>query len=282
MVTIFKHPDLPDYFASVSGLQADTSPSQTPSIAKPYEYGRAILFPRLRFNIDHDFWAALPIEPSGPLSQILACPAEGDPADDPMLDQALARAGPPGGLARRLKREMAEFYRQALPIYDALFAGYRFVRRRIVWRLAVERHQPMHIDVAAPGAQLAQLHVNLDDQPRIWMVSRPLEELYDRFGRSIPRALLASGRPDEIHQALNQAAFADGAGELWDRHPRHVVYMDPGEVWAMDGQQIAHQLFYGRRAVSIAFEAAPESMAKRKRHHESVAQRYRLAALAGD
>ena len=50
---------------------------------------------------------------------------------------------------------------------------------------------------------------------------------------------------------------------------------DPGDVWIVDSRQIAHQIFYGRRALSIDFSVKRESMENPDRHYLSFVDRFR-------
>ncbi len=282
MAVIYKNPDLPDYFVKVPGVQADTPPGDIPSIVKPYENGRVLHFPTLKFDIDHDFWASLPSEGFSKLKKLSSSPSAQDPADDPLLDRRLADAGVPPDLERRLKAEIVRFYYQALPVYEALFKGYRFTRRQVVWRLNTIRNENLHIDTYQTDfdEHFARLFINLDDQPRIWTTSYGVEDLFEKFGGQIPPRILAKAPPGEVRAALNQAAFGGRSTVWWDRQPRHMVYFDPGDVWAVDSRQVSHQIFYGRRAVSIDFFVDPASMAKPKRHYLYMAQRLRAKTRA--
>jgi hypothetical protein len=278
---IFRHPELADDFAKLARVRAETPTAEIPSIVKPYEAGRALYFPHLKFDIDHAFWADLPSEGFPKLKKLSSSPSRENPARDLLLDRRLAEAGLPAALERRLRREIVRVYRRVLPVYEALFAGYRFTRRQAVWRLNTIRNENLHVDTyPAPFADhFARLFINLDDQPRIWMTSWSIDQLYERFGQRIDPDLLAKGSANELHAAVNQAAFGGRTAIWWDGQPRHVVYFDPGEVWAVDSRQLAHQIFYGRRALSIDFFVDPASMAKPKRQYLAIAERFRKQAL---
>lgn len=281
MPVVYKHPELPDYFSKVAHVRADSPARDIPSVVKPYEGGKVLYFPQLDFRIDHEFWAALPTDTYERLKKLSSSPSAEDPSRDPVLDRRLMEAEAPKGLARRLKQEIVRFYERVLPVYEALFDGYRFTRRQVVWRLNTIRNENMHVDTYATEFKdhFARLFINLDDQPRIWMTSWGLDELYEKFGAELEPELLARGRPGEIHAAVNEAAFGGKSTIWWDKEPRHVAYFDPGEVWAVDSRQIAHQIFYGRRAVSVDFFVDPDSMLKRKRHYLVAAERFRAKTL---
>jgi hypothetical protein len=279
---IFRHPELPDDFAKIANVRADSAPGDIPSIVKPYEAGKALYFPHLKLDIDHDFWAALPTEGYPRLKKLSSSPSQGDPENDALLDRRLGEAALPAPLAKRLRKEIVGLYARALPLYEALFAGYRFTRRQAVWRLNTVRNENLHVDTyTAPFTDhFARLFINLDAEPRIWMTSWNIDALYERFGDRIDPALLARGSAAELHAAVNEAAFGGRTAIWWDKQPRHVVYFDPGDVWAVDSRQMAHQIFYGRRALSIDFFVDPASMNKPKRQYLAIADRFRKRALA--
>ncbi len=168
-----------------------------------------------------------------------------------------------------------------LPVYEAMFRPYHFVRRQVVWRLNTIHNENLHIDTYQTDFKehFARLFINLDTQPRIWMTGYNMDELFARFGDRIPQEVMANGTPSQVRKALNTAAFGGRSNMWWDRQPRHMVYFDPGDVWAIDSRQVAHQIFYGRRAVSIDFFVDPKSMVKPKRYYLTMADTLRRRHL---
>ena len=282
MSVIYKHPKLTDYFRK-SGVTASTPRAEIGSIIRPYENGQVLQFPNLDFGIDHDFWAGLKTDDLARLKKLSSSPSADDPSHDPVLDRRLAEANVPGGLKRKLRREITRLYERALPVYEALFSGYRFTRRQVVWRLNTIHNENMHVDTYTEHYEdhFARLFINLDDQPRIWMTSWTLEQMYGQFGGHLSREMLYAGPLNEIHSAINAATFGGRSTVWWDKQPRHVAYFDPGDVWAVDSRQVAHQIFYGRRAVSIDFFVDRDSMWKPKRHYLHTAARFRSRTLKG-
>ncbi len=154
----------------------------------------------------------------------------------------------------------------------------------MVWRLNTVRNENLHVDTYVDDFQdhFARLFINLDNQPRIWTTSWTLEEMYARYGDQLPREMLLNSHPGDIHKAINAVSFGGGRSTVWwDKQPRHVVYFDPGDIWAVDSRQVAHQIFYGRRAVSIDFFVDRDSMMKPKRHYLAAAARFRSRTLKG-
>ena len=282
MAEIFKHPKLTDYFRKY-GVTTSTPRAEIPSIIRAYEGAQVLQFPNLDFGIDHDFWAELKTDDLARLKKLSSSPSAHDPSHDPVLDRRLEEAGVDGGLKRKLRREITRLYDKALPIYEALFSGYRFTRRQVVWRLNTVRNENMHVDTYVEdfNDHFARLFINLDNQPRIWTTSWTLEEMYDHYGDQLPREMLYASDPGAIHKAINTACFGGRSTVWWDKQPRHVAYFDPGDVWAVDSRQVAHQIFYGRRAVSIDFFVDKDSMQKPKRHYLAAAARFRSRTLKG-
>ncbi len=282
MPVIFKNPRLTDYFLEAAGVTAATPADRIAPIVEPYETGRVIALPGLKFEIDHDFWAALPSEGHPRLKKLSSSPGMDDLEQDPLLDRRLRDARLPDELAGRLKQEILSLYAQVLPVYEALFSGYRFVRRQVVWRLNTIRNENMHLDTYQTDFEehFARLFINLDCEPRIWMTSWSMDELFERFAPRLPREVLERTPAAELRAQLNAMAFGGRSAVWWDAEPRHVVHFEPGEVWAVDSRQVAHQIFYGRRAVSFDFFVDAASMRKPGRHYLARAEALRGRALA--
>ncbi len=276
MPVIFRNPRLDDDFIDVPGVRAGLPAAAIPSIVRPYEQGRLICLPDLKLDLDHDFWADLPSEGRPRLKKLSSSPGKGDFARDPLLERRLREAAIPSDLERRLKREIHRVYEQVLPIYEAVFSGYRFVRRQVVWRLNTIRNENMHLDTYPTEFEehFARLFINLDREPRIWMTSWSMEALFRRFGGRLPPGSQL-GDPGEIRAALNDLAFGGRSNIWWDQQPRHVAHFAAGDVWAVDSRQLAHQIFYGRRAVSIDFFVDPQSMADPGRQYLALAETLR-------
>ena len=73
--------------------------------------------------------------------------------------------------------------------------------------------------------------------------------------------------------------FTGDPRKWWDNRPRHVAYFQPGDVWAVDSRQVAHQIFYGRRAISIDFTVDTTTMLDPGRHYLALLDRFRRERL---
>ena len=235
MPVIFKDDSLTDYF-----VDSEVAPS-----SKAYESAKVISFPRLKLSIDHDFWANLPTDEFPQLKKLKSLNAGGD---DPALDAGLAAL--PGDLASAVRAQIDSVLDQVMPAYETIFSGYVFTDRRAVWRLNTIHNEKLHIDTGV-GVHMARLFINLDNQPRIWTTSYLVSEMIDRWD--------VHGEGPAVRKQLNKLVFGHISDWRTDA-PRHVIYFQPGEAWAVDSRKVAHQIFYGRRALSIDFCVDTNSM----------------------
>lgn len=280
MGTIFKHPSLPDYFHEVRGLTHDTAPADISSVIAPYESGKVITFPDLKLDIDFDFWESVPTDAFPELKKFSSFASADPNASDTLLDKHMARAALPSDLEGQLRPQIKRFYTEVLPIYERVFAGYKFKQRRVTWRLNLIQNEDMHVDTYADEYpdHFARMFINLDRQPRIWQTSWPIDDMIRLYGDRISRDKLETCSRAQTWKEIKNAAFGP-TSQWWDSEPRHVVYFDPGEAWIVDSRQVAHQIFYGRRAVSIDFWVDPSTMQQPDRHYLNITDAFRQSAL---
>ena len=272
MATIFKNPDLQDYFLEVTGLTANTPLNEIESFDDAYEAGKVIYFPNLKFDIDFDFWDNLPTDAYPTLKKMSSLASADPTVPDGILDRHLARAGVTPELDAAIRPQLQRFYAKAVPIYERLFGGYDFTVRRATWRLNTIHNEDMHIDTYKEEFEphFARMFINLDRQPRMWQTSFTIDEIMANFGKNVPKEILRTGSRAQIWKEINKAAFGP-SHVWWDNQPRHVIYFDPGDVWIVDSRQVSHQIFYGRRAVSIDFFVDPKTMKDPSKHYLNIA-----------
>lgn len=288
MATIFKNPALPDYFLELPEVTAARPPSR--SYVPEYEAAKLLCFPNLKFKIDHQFWADLPTD-RYPGMKKFSCRIDEEQQrarswspwarrrQGEATRRALEKAGLPAKLCNALWSQMSALFDQVLPIYHALFEGYTFSDKRVVFRLNTTLNENLHFDSYRQEypAHFARLFINLDTQPRIWHTSYAVDELSQRFGRTIDPAARDTTTSNRFWRELNKAAFRK---DIEEPHPRHVIYFDPGDAWAVESRRLSHQIFYGRRAVSIDFVVPASAMLDPGLHYLALAERYRAAAKA--
>jgi len=278
MPTIFKNPNLTDYFVVRDDVRLDAPVS---SVVDEYEAGKVIAFPNLKLDIDFDFWAGLPTDAYPVLKKMSSVAWRPGEGEDPSLDYNLRQAQLPAALEAEVRAQIGRLYDQLLPVYEAMFSGYRFTRRQAVWRLNSTLNENLHVDTYLEEFQdhFARLFINLDNQPRIWQTSYTIDEMFEKFRDRIDRRVFETGTRAQIWIELNKVVFGGSSKMWWDCQPRHVAYFDPGDVWAVDSRQVAHQIFYGRRAVSVDFWVDPASMRTPGRQYLNLIDDFRARAL---
>lgn len=285
MAIIKKNPNLPDYFVEVRGVSRDTAPSAVPSVVSLYEDAKVMWFPELKPKIDMDFWASLDTK-SLPALKKLSTLSNIDSNQDHSTTAAqlrkLEKAGVERGLATEVARQMSYLLEQVMPIYRPLFGAYRFIEGRVVWRLQDIYAENLHIDAyrEANPNHFARLFINLDMQPRIWHTSWQADDVMRIAKGRLSRQDLTTLSANDLWAATNCAVFGKTSREWWDDQPRHIAFFEPGDVWSVDSRLVAHQIFYGRRAVSIDFTVDPASMLSGDRHYLRLAESIRTSGLA--
>jgi hypothetical protein len=285
MAIVKKNPNLPDYFLEVRGVTLEAPPSAVPSIVGMYEDAKVMWFPELKPRIDTDFWASLDTR-SLPALKKLSTLSNIDGSQDHATTTAqierLEKAGVERGLAAEVARQMASLLEQVMPLYQPLFGGYRFTRGKVVWRLQDIYTENLHLDAygSANPDHFARIFINLDTQPRIWHTSWQAEDVMRIAKGRLPPQEFTRLSANDLWSALNFAVFGKTARDWWDDQPRHVAFFEPGDVWSVDSRLVAHQIFYGRRAVSIDFSVDAATMLSGDRHYLRLAESARASVLA--
>ncbi len=278
MAVIYKNALLSDCFASVPGVTAASRPEDVRSIVGPYEAGKVIVLPDLKPQIDFGFWSSLKSEDWRGFRKLKLR------GEEAAIDRALLDQAPDRGVLEEVQRQVQDLYRQLLPVYYALFRPYRFKSRMAIARLNTIMNDDMHFDTydVMYEDHFARMFVNLDDQPRIWHASWTVQEIHERFGDRITPEEYASLSDKDLWAELRWRTFRNAAGDKWwDGHPRHVMFFQPGDVWLVDSRQTAHQIFYGRRAISIDFAVDVASMQDPGRYYGNIVAEFRKKSLEG-
>jgi len=277
---LFANPNLPNYFVEAPDV---TSAENARSFVADYEAAKVITFANLKVPIDHEFWSALDTDKHSFLKKYSFNLDAEDHCGRERQFRNLSAAAGDEGLANFLSGQFDAILDTLLPIYRKIFSEYQFdeSRKKVVWRLNTIMNQNMHIDTYKDENEqhFARMFVNLDNQPRIWHTSWMIDDILHRIWNKIPTASLENKTRGEIWRELNYNTFGKSTGEWWDDQPRHVAYFDPGDVWVVDSRQIAHQIFYGRRALSIDFSLPKQLMKNPSRHYLAIVEQFRAAVL---
>lgn len=275
MPELFVNPNLPNYFVSADEV---TSAASARSYVAEYEDAKVITFPNLKADIDRDFWSSFGADRFPSLKKFGFYLDTDDRCDVERQAPKLVAQGVDQDVAMALSNQFNDVLATLMPIYRAIFSDYRFndAGKKVVWRLNAIMNENMHVDTYKEENEnhFARMFINLDNQPRIWQTSWPIDDIIERLGTKLPASSLQGKTRGEAWMAINNATFGKSSKEWWDREPRHVAYFAPGDVWIVDSRQISHQIFYGRRALSIDFFIPKEGMNNPDRHYLEIAARF--------
>lgn len=282
MADLFVNPNLPNYFISAPDV---TSAATARSYVTEFEAAKVVTFPNLKADIDHEFWAALDTGKYPALRKFGPSLDADDSTNVRLHREALMERVVDKGLVDALCSQFQTIYEALLPVYRCVFAEYAFAKRKVVWRLNTLMNENMHLDVYGDEKEehFARMFINLDSHPRIWQTSWTVDDLASRLEGTFPATVLRETSRADLWKELSFSVFGKSPQEWWDDQPRHVAYFAPGDVWIVDSRQVAHQIFYGRRALSIDFSVERQSMKDPSRHYLSFVDRFRannLNALA--
>jgi hypothetical protein len=277
MAELFLNPNLPNYFVSRPEV---TSAATARSVVDSYEAAEVITFPNLKIDIDHQFWSGLETDLFPELKKF-------GPVLNPDLDQneqhrRLRNGLVERGLDKRMARQMCDHFlslcAQVLPVYEAIFSDYEFERRKVMWRLNTIMAENLHVDTYKHETEVhfARMFINLDTQPRIWHTSWRAQDMVEQAAGKIPPKQLDKLDRGQVWSRLNASFFGKNSREWWDDQPRHIAFFAPGDIWVVDSRQVAHQIFYGRRALSIDFSVPKALMKNPGRHYLEIAQDFRV------
>jgi hypothetical protein len=276
MPKLFVNPQLPDYFLSAPEV---TSAGTARSYVDEYEGAKVIVFPNLARGIDHDFWAALDTDRYRELKKFspILQPGVDSGEERRQLQKALALRQVDKPTADALVEQFQRLMAHIVPAYRAIFADYDFDRWKIMLRLNTIMAENMHVDTYKNENEqhFARMFINLDTQPRIWHTSWRIGDMVERAAGRIPPDELEGLSRGEVWSKLNSNFFGQNSREWWDDQPRHIGFFAPGDVWIVDSRQVAHQIFYGRRALSIDFSVPKQLMKNPSLHYLEVAERFR-------
>lgn len=273
MAKLFLNPKLPDYFVAAPDV---TSAASARSCVSDYEAAKVIHFPNFRPAIDHQFWGSLDTDKYAALKKF---GIDLSPGFDNLHQhrERMVREQMDGAIADTICDQMKTLYDLLLPAYLAIFHDYSFDRRKVMWRLNTIMAENMHVDTYKTEVEhhFARMFINLDTQPRIWHTSWRIEDMMAQAVRKIAPEELEGLSRGAVWSKLNGFFFGKSSREWWDDQPRHIAFFAPGDVWVVDSRQVAHQIFYGRRALSIDFYVPRESMKDPDLHYLALAERFR-------
>jgi hypothetical protein len=159
----------------------------------------------------------------------------------------------------RFAKQIIAFHEAILALYKRVFRDYDFYKYSINWRLTEARGESLHVDAYRTERDFHQvkLFVNLDSAPRIWNTAEQMKTLLSRHFEDLS---LSRYLGQEYHRFLEEAdkLMFDAVEGPKDCLFTHTTFFDRGDVWVAETRQVPHQVFFGRKMVSVQFYIVPE------------------------
>jgi hypothetical protein len=124
----------------------------------------------------------------------------------------------------------------------------------LVTRFSETRMENLHydLDTGADDHEAFRVYVNLDAAPRVWATSYQMTDLVRRGGQRLVQGLDATQPGETILKRIVSRAYGGWNQRATERmSPRHLVYVDPGDVFFVDGRCVSHQVMTGHRVFTI-------------------------------
>lgn len=251
---VFLDPRLPDYFRehSWSALR-DRASADNPAFADFLGERLGVVHGFDLGGLDREFLARIDFPQTwefkklqaGALFGLLAGRArdmvlhDGFRGDKGAFDHFLAQV-------KVLQRIADELLRAVLPTKPAVV--------NLVTRFSETRMENLHydLDADADDHEAFRLYVNLDAAPRLWATSYQMTDLVRQGGQRLVQGVAADQPAETILKRVATRAFGGWNQRATERRaPRHVVYVDPGDIFFVDGRCVSHQVMTGHRVLSL-------------------------------
>jgi hypothetical protein len=299
LATIIRHPAVEDYFVEMTLDEIKARPT---GIADIYEENKLILLKNFRMPIDLGIFYQL----SGNIQNVTdpkirkslkkltsikffegAAPEfvedetgagaysqfeTNDPVRRAVYD--VLCKGDPETFARA-SAAMKKAHEVVLDLFAMCFPNYDYFRVIPSVRLTTTLFENLHWDNHGIPEDFQQVRIfcNLDTRPRIWHTSHNFVRFAETVYTEHDLSRFQGKDPNELNNYICDRILGGARGACVDSLPRHVIAFEPGEIWFGESRILAHQIFYGERAMVYMFFVKPESMlAPERRFNRQVEQ----------
>ncbi|MBK8099638.1 MAG: hypothetical protein IPK26_21235 [Planctomycetes bacterium] len=124
----------------------------------------------------------------------------------------------------------------------------------LLMRCSETRMENLHydLDADADGHEAFRLYINLDRAPRIWATSYQMSDLLARGGQRLVAGLTKDLPGETILKRAATRAYGGWNQRATERvSPRHMIYVDPGDIFFVDGRCVSHQVLTGHRVFTV-------------------------------
>lgn len=144
---------------------------------------------------------------------------------------------------------------ELIRVADALFPYYQYEKRYCIYNLTEMLAHNMHFDSPQHAGEFSQLRmfVNLDRFPRVWRLGGTIEEVAGDCYRAAKLYKTIGAHPREFTRTTTLETYGDRYRSGAHGQPMHSVAFQPGEVWFLNPNMVAHEVVYGRRLLDGVF-----------------------------
>lgn len=259
MAKIVVNPRVPNRIRTVDYRKyANATRAESEELTDWYENGDLIILSGYRFTSGRDVFCRVPF-PNKRGENKLILHFDEDRHGEPPREQEWAAAREAVAKTDVSQGEFEEAVRLAndelLTISDQLFRHYEYSKRFCIYNLTEMLAHNMHFDSPQHAGDFTQLRafVNVDTFPRIWRIGGTLEEMVGDCYHSADLKRTIGKHPRMFSRQTTLASFGDRYESGAHPYPMHSIAFQPGEVWFLNPNMLAHEVVYGRRIMDGVF-----------------------------
>ena len=272
MTTIIKNPKIADYFCEVSYPDVLTKES---GIAPLFESGKLILLQDYPLDLDYSFLNTISFVDAQQsltgkdVDRIQKLSYKRILSIDPRslkndLQKAIFEKSFEGDskALRYYQEQVKQGHQKILQLFQDLFPRYDCFDLNGTWRFTPTLFENLHWDnfPAMDDRHQARIFINIDQNPRIWHTSHPLEDYCQDNYHQFNLAQFKDTNPNDIINFMDRQVLGGMNNRCLDGLERHSIAFEQGDIWLADSRLISHQIYQGNRAAIYMFHIKPESM----------------------
>lgn len=279
MAKIVLNPRVPNRIRTIDFRKyADGTAADSEELTRWYESGDLLILANYRFKAGQDVFHRVPFpNKRGHNKLILTLDEErhGEPPREEEWSAALENVAKTDVTPEQFTEAVRLANDELLALSDRLFPRYRYVTRFCIYNLTEMLAHNMHFDSPQHAGDFTQLRafVNIDTFPRIWRIGGTLEQMVQNCYRSAELAKTIGKHPRMFSRQTTLASFGDRYESGAHPYPMHSIAFEPGEVWFLNPNMLAHEVVYGRRIMDGVFLFEASGLQDSERFYPTIVDR---------
>jgi hypothetical protein len=278
MARIIVNPRVPNRIRIVDYLKyAKASPARSEELMEWYENGDLIVLSNYRFEAGRDLFHRVTFpnrKGSNKLLLHLDAARHGEAPREQHWESARESAKKCGVAVEEFEDAVRKANDELLEVSEKLFPNYRYLRRYCIYNLTEMLAHNMHFDSPQHAGDYTQLRafVNVDIFPRIWRIGDSLEAMARNCYRSANLKNTIGQHVRTFTRQTTLASFGDRYESGSHPYPMHSIAFQPGEVWFLNPNMLAHEVVYGRRILDGVFLFESSGLQNPKRFYPEIVE----------